>query len=92
MNSLYNHGLKQTQTISNDLTQFETNLSTSPLSLQGAITTSITAFRKTIKEYGDLVSRDIYDPSYTKNEARLNKFNEDLQRFQSKFDKLKLYM
>lgn len=57
MNSLYNHGLKQTQTITKDLAQFEKNLSTSPLSLQGAITTSITAFKKTIKEYSDLLRK-----------------------------------
>ena len=78
MNSIYNHGLKQTQTITKDLTQFEKNLSTSPLSLQGAITTSLTAFRKTIKEYSDLLEKNVNDTSYTKHENRLNKFNQDL--------------
>ncbi|KAF6070369.1 Snare region anchored in the vesicle membrane C-terminus family protein [Candida albicans] len=89
MNSIYNHGLKQTQTITKDLTQFEKNLSTSPLSLQGAITTSLTAFRKTIKEYSDLLEKNVNDTSYTKHENRLNKFNQDLNEFTSKFDTLK---
>lgn len=89
MNSIYNHGLKQTQTITKDLTQFEKNLSTSPLSLQGAITTSLTAFRKTIKEYNDLLEKNVNDTSYTKHENRLNKFNQDLNEFTLKFDNLK---
>ena len=57
MNSIYNHGVKQTHTITKDLAEFEKNLSTSPLSLQGAITTSLTAFKKTIKEYNDLLDK-----------------------------------
>ncbi|KAI5960289.1 BOS1 [Candida pseudojiufengensis] len=89
MNSIYNHGLKQTQTITRDLTEFEKNLSTSPLSLQGAITTSITAFKKTIKEYSDLLDKATTDSTYTKHESRLTKFNQDLEQFTTKFDSLK---
>ncbi|CCG22479.1 v-SNARE [Candida orthopsilosis Co 90-125] len=89
MNSLYNHGLKQTQTITKDLAQFEKNLSTSPLSLQGAITTSITAFKKTIKEYTDLLDKNPTDSSFSKHEGRINKFNQELESFTSKFDALK---
>ncbi|KAI5949700.1 BOS1 [Candida margitis] len=89
MNSIYNHGLKQTQTITKDLAQFEKNLSTSPLSLQGAITTSITAFKKTIKEYTDLLEKNPTDASFAKHEGRINKFNQELENFASKFDNLK---
>lgn len=89
MNSIYNHGVKQTQTITRDLTSFEKNLSTSPLSLQGAITTSITAFKKTIREYSDLIDKNTTDAAYTKHESRVRKFNEDLENFVSKFDNLK---
>lgn len=89
MNSLYNHGIKQTQLISKDLSSFEGNLSTSPLSLQGSISTSITAFRKTIKEYGDLVNQNIKDESNAKHEQRLTKFQLDLQDFSAKFDSLR---
>ncbi|KAK6457848.1 uncharacterized protein RJT20DRAFT_26741 [Scheffersomyces xylosifermentans] len=90
MNSLYNHGLKQIQTISKDLLEFEKNLSTSPLSLQGAITTSITAFKKTIKEYGDLIEKDPNATANAKHESRITKFNQELQDFTSKFDALKI--
>ncbi|RLV92147.1 Cell surface mannoprotein MP65 [Spathaspora sp. JA1] len=65
------------------------NLSTSPLSLQGAIATSITAFRKTIKEYSDLLDKNVNDPSYAKHDSRLQKFNRDLSEFHSKFESLK---
>lgn len=89
MNSIYNHGVKQTHTITKDLAEFEKNLSTSPLSLQGAITTSLTAFKKTIKEYNDLLDKNVNDSSYAKHESRLTKFNQDLNEFTSKFDSLK---
>ncbi|CAK9438576.1 uncharacterized protein LODBEIA_P28000 [Lodderomyces beijingensis] len=89
MNSIYNHGLKQTQTITKDLTEFEKNLSTSPLSLQGAITTSITAFKKTIKDYSDLLDKNSTDAAFTKHESRLSKFNQDLDSFTTKFESLK---
>ncbi|RCK56700.1 Protein transport protein BOS1 [Candida viswanathii] len=89
MNSIYNHGVKQTHTITKDLAEFEKNLSTSPLSLQGAITTSLTAFKKTIKEYSDLLDKNANDSSYAKHESRLTKFNLDLVEFTSKFDSLK---
>ncbi|EGW34869.1 uncharacterized protein SPAPADRAFT_57961 [Spathaspora passalidarum NRRL Y-27907] len=90
MNSIYNHGVKQTQTITKDLSEFEQNLSTSPLSLQGAITTSITVFKKTIKEYHDLLEKSKNDPSYPKHESRFQKFSHDVHEFQTKFESLKL--
>lgn len=89
MNSLYNHGIKQTQLITKDLSAFEKNVSTSPLSLQGSISTSLTSFKKTIKEYNDLIKQNLKDQSITKHETRLEKFNQDLQDFTRKFDDLK---
>lgn len=89
MNSLFNHGIKQTQMISKDLLSFEKNVSTSPLSLQGSITTSLTAFKKTIKEYNDLVQQNIKDEANAKHETRLAKFSQDLHDFHQKFDSLK---
>lgn len=86
MNSLYNHGVKQTQLLTKDLGQLEKNLSTSPLSLQGSITTTLNAFRKTIKEYGDLV-KNLGESE--KHQQRLDKFNEQLVQFNKKFSELK---
>lgn len=90
MNSLYNHGIKQTQLITKDLSAFEKNVSTSPLSLQGSISTSLTSFKKTIKEYGDLIKQNHKDQNITKHETRLEKFNQDLQDFTKKFEDLKI--
>lgn len=87
MNSLYNHGVKQTQILTRDLALLEKNLSTSPMSLQGTITTSLTAFKKTIKEYNDLVRQS--NVTKEKHQARLQKFNQDLDLFSSKFDSLR---
>ena len=89
MNSLYNHGIKQTQLLSKDISSFEANLSTSPLSLQGSITTSLGAFRKTIREYSDLIHQNAGDELNAKHEQRLSKFEQDLQAFSTKFDTLK---
>lgn len=89
MNSLYNHGIKQTQQLTKDLATFEKNISTSPLSLQGSISTSLTAFKKTIKEYKDLVQNTTIDENKAKQELRLEKFSQELQDFQTKFDTLR---
>lgn len=86
MNSLFNHGIKQTQLIQKDLLTFEKNVSTSPLSLQGSITTSLTSFRKTIKEYKELIEQNGGDE---KHGLRLNKFENDLADLTKKFDSLK---
>lgn len=90
MNSLYNHGLKQTQLLTKDLSGFEKNISTSPLSLQGSISTSLTSFKKTIKEYGDLIKQNSKDPNIAKHETRLEKFQQDLSGFTKKFEDLKV--
>lgn len=90
MNSLYNHGIKQTQLITRDLSSFEKNVSTSPLSLQGSISTSLTSFKKTIKEYGDLIKQNAKDQNITKHETRLEKFNQDFLDFTKKLDHLKV--
>lgn len=86
MNSLYNHGVKQTQLLTRDLAEFEKNLSTSPMSLQGQIITSLTAFKKTLKEYNDLVQQNHEE----KHQVRLDKFQSDLAQFSTKFDLLRL--
>lgn len=87
MNSLYNHGVKQTQLITRDLAALEKNLSTSPMSLQGTIITSLTAFKKTIKEYNDLIKQNNFTEE--KHQQRLEKFQSDLAQFTSKFDSLR---
>lgn len=90
MNSLYNHGVKQTQLITKDLSVFEKSVSTSPLSLQGSLSTSLTSFKKTIKEYNDLIKQNSKDNNITKHETRLEKFQQDYDGFQRKFEDLKL--
>lgn len=87
MNSLYNHGVKQTQLLSRDLANFEKNLSTSPMSFQGQIITTLTAFKKTVKEYNELIHQNNFKEE--KHQVRLEKFQTDLASFQAKFDDLR---
>lgn len=87
MNSLYNHGVKQTQLLTRDLALFEKNFSTLPMSLQGSISTTLTAFKKTIKEYTDLVRQS--NLAEEKHLVRLQKFQADLAQFTAKFDSLR---
>lgn len=57
------------------------------MSLQGTIITSLTAFKKTIREYNDLVKQNTFTEE--KHQARLEKFQQDLAQFTSKFDNLR---
>lgn len=87
MNSLYNHGIKQTQLLTRDLGELESNISTLPPLLQGQIMTSLTAFRKTIREYNDLMTQNNFGDE--KHHERLAKFQANLTQFQQKFDALR---
>ncbi|PSK41249.1 hypothetical protein C7M61_000925 [Candidozyma pseudohaemuli] len=57
------------------------------MSLQGSIITSLTAFKKTIKEYNDMIQQT--QGSDEKHRIRLDKFNSELDQFQQKFDSLR---
>lgn len=87
MNALYNHGVRQTHLLTRDLASLEKNLLTSPMSLQGSIITSLTAFKKTIKEYNDMIQQA--SGADEKHRIRLDKFNGELDQFQQKFDSLR---
>lgn len=87
MNALYNHGVRQTHHLTRDLASLEKNLLTSPMSLQGSIITSLTAFKKTIKEYNDMIQQS--GGGDDKHRTRLEKFNGELNQFQLKFDSLR---
>lgn len=88
MNSLYNHGVKQTQLLTKDLAAFEKSVSSAPLSLQGQLTTSLAAFKKTIKEYGDLIKQSKAFVE-EKHPLRLQKFESDYAQFYAKFTSLR---
>ncbi|KAG7196008.1 protein transport protein bos1 [Scheffersomyces spartinae] len=89
MNSLYNHGIKQKNQLSKELVEFEKNLASSPLSLQGSISTTLTAFRKTIDDFRQLVKQNSADDSNMKNEQRLELFTQELRAYTQKFNDLK---
>lgn len=95
MNTLFNHGIKQTQALSKDLAAFESNVVASPLSLQGTISTTLTAFRKTCTDYNDLLRQQQrpgapqISGDLSKHEQRVAKFSLDAYAFATKFQDLR---
>lgn len=90
MNSLHNHAVKQLQLLKNDLSDFEKNLSSSPLSIQGSINTSLIALKKTLKSYLDLINNQTNDENIKKNKDKHSNFLNQLHECECKFDDLKL--
>lgn len=95
MNTLFNHGIKQTQLLNRDLAAFEANISGLPLLLQGTISTTLSAFNKTCAEYRLLLLQAQRPGApqiagdFSKHEQRIAKFTQDSQEFAAKFDRLR---
>ena len=100
MNALYNHAIKQKNQLQRDLTKFEKNPLTSPISLQGSISATLVSFEKTISQYEDYfkkqyaLSSDRQGSSNNsaeaeKHEGRVETLRGNLAEFQEKFKQLK---
>ncbi|ODV97810.1 hypothetical protein PACTADRAFT_47661 [Pachysolen tannophilus NRRL Y-2460] len=105
MNSIYNHAVKQTQSLKRDLESFEANITNSPLSLIGQISTTLTQLAKTIDEYSISLNKQQRQSSssvskeqekenetkFLKNENKLNNLNNQLDEFKLQFNRLKKF-
>ncbi|ODQ77891.1 hypothetical protein BABINDRAFT_9868 [Babjeviella inositovora NRRL Y-12698] len=89
MNVIYNSALKQTTTLRRDLTSFDENVATAPLSLQGQITSTLTALTRTVDEYADLVKQEVNSDKKAKAEGRLERFRTDIDQSRKEFQRLK---
>lgn len=89
MNALYNAVLKQTQVLQRDLGEFDANVSTAPLLLQGLITLTLLELQRTVDEYGKLVKSEVGEDKRAKGEARLLRFQQELQEARGEFGRLK---
>ncbi|GAV49857.1 hypothetical protein ZYGR_0R01000 [Zygosaccharomyces rouxii] len=99
MNALYNHALKQKNQLTQDLTKFEKDVYTSPISLQGSISATLVAFEKTISQYKQHLNNykassgkggDSHDNTeLLKYDSRAASLTQDYQMFSAKFKELK---
>ncbi|KAH3679844.1 hypothetical protein WICMUC_000587 [Wickerhamomyces mucosus] len=89
MNATYNHALKVIGNIRRDLTEFESNLTSSPLSLQGTISVSLSSLAKTIGDYENFGKHENNEEKIEKFKIRLTNFKKDLSEAKLKFQELK---
>ncbi|KAF9203656.1 protein transport protein bos1 [Podila verticillata] len=88
MNSLYNHALKQVNTLQRDLDKFQSGEDTS-VALQGSITAIVNAFKRSIDDYETMAKKEMIDAKREKAFARVSKFREDYDNFNKTFAQLK---
>lgn len=89
MNSVHNHAVKQISTLRKDLVQFESNISTAPLSLLGSIAANLTTLSKTIDEYETLAKNETIPEKQEKAKIKLQTFRTDIQEARLKYQELK---
>jgi hypothetical protein len=88
-NSIFNSALKQSSAIRKDLDAFAASPATTPPSLQGQISASLTSFSRTIDQYADLTKHELNPTKAEKATERIKSFRADLSSYRSQLDTLK---
>ncbi|KAK9372985.1 uncharacterized protein V1513DRAFT_404143 [Lipomyces chichibuensis] len=89
MNSLFNHALKQSQSLKKDLDSFSASPSTASLALQGQISATLATLQRTIDEYDAMARRELVPAKQDKAFARIRNFRSEAAEARTQFDKLK---
>ncbi|KAK9370493.1 hypothetical protein V1509DRAFT_251401 [Lipomyces kononenkoae] len=89
MNSLFNHALKQSQSLKKDLDTFAASPSTASLALQGQISATLATLQRTIDEYDAMARRELVPAKQDKAFARIRNFRTEAAEARTLFDKLK---
>ncbi|CCH42443.1 hypothetical protein BN7_1988 [Wickerhamomyces ciferrii] len=76
-------------TLRKDISQFESQLNTAPLSLQGSIVANLSTLTKTIDEYESLAKNESQPEKQEKARIRLINFKKDIQELRTKYQNLK---
>ncbi|GAB7359083.1 hypothetical protein MBLNU230_g5155t1 [Neophaeotheca triangularis] len=88
MSALFNSALRQSKSISADLTTLASSPGTNP-ALQGQLTTSLNSFTRTLDDYTKAISLELVPEKKTKGEERLSNFRSELLDYRSRFAELK---
>ncbi|KAJ8103545.1 hypothetical protein POJ06DRAFT_3281 [Lipomyces tetrasporus] len=89
MNSLFNHALKQSQSLKKDLDAFSASPSTASLALQGQISATLATLQRTIDEYDAMARRELVPAKQDKAFARIRNFRTEAGEARTLFEKLK---
>ncbi|KAK9478100.1 hypothetical protein V1514DRAFT_307897 [Lipomyces japonicus] len=90
MNSLFNHALKQSQSLKRDLESFASSSSSnSSLALQGQISATLSSLQRTIDEYDSMARRELVPEKQEKAFARIRNFRTEAAEARSQFERLK---
>ncbi|KAF1912796.1 v-SNARE protein-like protein Bos1 [Ampelomyces quisqualis] len=88
MNALFNSALRQSTSIRKDLDQFADTAAPSP-HLQAQLSASLTAFARTIDDYGQLAKQEPVQTKQEKAAERLSKFRGELDEYRAGFRRIK---
>uniref|UniRef100_A0A060T5L8 Protein transport protein BOS1 n=1 Tax=Blastobotrys adeninivorans TaxID=409370 RepID=A0A060T5L8_BLAAD len=89
MNSLYNHAVKQSQSLKKDLDQFAQSPESAPLSLQGQISATLTSFSRTVDDYASAAKNEIVAERTEKANQRIEAFRKQIVESREQFKRLK---
>ncbi|ODQ67063.1 putative v-SNARE protein Bos1 [Nadsonia fulvescens var. elongata DSM 6958] len=90
MNSVFNHAIRQTQSLKRELDSFRAAPSSAPLSLQGQIAATLQSLQRTVDEYGELVGKELSRDRQEKGRVRLDNFRHEISAAKEQFKQLKL--
>ncbi|KAK7206853.1 membrin [Myxozyma melibiosi] len=89
MNSLFNHALKQSQSLKRDIETFASSPGTTSLGLQGQISATLATLQRTIEEYDAVARRELVPAKQDKAFARIRNFRSEIADARTQFEKLK---
>ncbi|KAI0595706.1 V-snare-domain-containing protein [Biscogniauxia sp. FL1348] len=89
MNTQFNSALKQSTSIKRDLASLSSSTSTPTPAALGSLSASLTAFSRTLDEYGSLARQELNPAKQDKALERVRNFRADLTEFRAQFDALK---
>ncbi|KAG2058993.1 V-snare-domain-containing protein [Suillus hirtellus] len=87
MNSLYTHGVRQTNSLTADLERLRNGDNSA--SLLGQISASLAAMHRTIDDYDSMAKREIIKAKQEKGQMRVQKFRSDYAELKSQFELIK---
>ncbi|KAI1487625.1 V-snare-domain-containing protein [Biscogniauxia mediterranea] len=89
MNTQFNSALKQSTSIKRDLASLSSSSSVPTPAALGSLSASLTAFSRTLDEYGSLARQELNPAKQDKALERVRNFRADLSEFRAQFDALK---